>query len=114
MPFPSEKDQFVPGQSGNPGGYSRGRRIRNAIHRMLDEKGLERTIALTFYAMATGDRKPLNGRKPSLRWFREFLDRVDGPVGKSDADDKAEAATAGDEPPKRIIIPDVDDRLEPR
>jgi hypothetical protein len=84
------------------------------MHKLLDEKGLDRTIALTFYAMATGDKKPLNGRKPSLRWFREFLDRIDGPVGKTAADDRAGAATTETDVPKRIIIPDVDDRLESR
>ncbi len=83
-PRPENLTPWQPGQSGNPAGHSRGRRVAAAITRLIDEKGLEREIALTLIAMALGRRKMLKGRKPEYRWFRELLNRVDGPVGKDE------------------------------
>ena len=36
---------WQPGTSGNPAGYSQGRRISDAIENMIDELGLERTLS---------------------------------------------------------------------
>jgi hypothetical protein len=80
VPFPNPDTQFRPGASGNPGGFSGGRRIGNAINRLLDEKKLDAEIALTLVAKALGRKNLLNGREPEYPWFRELLDRVDGPA----------------------------------
>ncbi len=58
-PRPENLTPWQPGQSGNPAGHSRGRRIAAAITRLIDEKGLEREIALTLIGMALGRRKML-------------------------------------------------------
>ncbi len=91
-PRPENLTPWQPGQSGNPAGHSRGRRIAAAITRLIDEKGLEREIALTLIGMALGRRKMLRGRKPEYQWFRELLNRVDGPVGKDEDEGKIDWA----------------------
>ena len=42
--------------------------------------------------MALGRRKMLRGRKPEYQWFRELLNRVDGPVGKDEDEGKIDWA----------------------
>jgi hypothetical protein len=124
VPFPNPDTQFKPGQSGNPGGHSSGRRLASAIIRLLDEKGLDRDVALTLIAKALGrldilDSKIPDGkggfrvekRTPDFAWFKQLMDVVDGPLGyRSDA---PPTSVPTDEP-KRIEIPDADERLAPR
>jgi hypothetical protein len=74
--FPNIEQQFRPGQTGNPDGYSRRRRIADAFHRALNKPGLEDDIATTAIAMALGQKIP--NRTPDLLWFREVRDMVDG------------------------------------
>ncbi len=38
------RQPWQPGTSGNPAGYSQGRRISDAIENMIDEQGLERLV----------------------------------------------------------------------
>ena len=45
---------WQPGTSGNPAGYSQGRRLSDAIEELIDELGLERSFAATAIAMAPG------------------------------------------------------------
>src|SRR5208283_4611381 len=45
---------WPPGTSGNPAGYSRGRRIRDAIERLIEEMALDREFGATAIAMALG------------------------------------------------------------
>jgi hypothetical protein len=71
---------WQPGQSGNPGGYSSGRRITTALLKLIEEQGADNALALTWLAMAMGDHKTLDGRKPDFRFFKELLDRVEGKV----------------------------------
>ena len=71
---------WKPGQSGNPAGYSTGRRITDRLIRMLEERHLDDTVALILYGAATDDQAILKGRKPNFAFFKELLDRVDGPV----------------------------------
>ncbi len=75
------------GTSGNPAGYSRGRRITDAIEHMIDEQGLERSFAATAIAMALGHKHtlrqlvkdPVTGvgvwveHKPDLAWFKMIV-----------------------------------------
>ena len=46
------RQPWPPGTSGNPAGYSQGRRITDAIENMIDELDLERSFAATAIAMA--------------------------------------------------------------
>ncbi len=78
---------WQPGTSGNPAGYSQGRRISDAIENMIDELGLERVFAATAIAMALGHKHtlkqlvkdPVTGvdvwveHKPDLKWFKMIV-----------------------------------------
>jgi hypothetical protein len=68
---------WEPGQSGNPDGYSRGRRVADALHRALNKRGLLDDVATTVIAMALGQK--IANRTPHLEWFRELRDMIDGP-----------------------------------
>ena len=77
------------GTSGNPAGYSRGRRLSDAIENMIDEQGLERSFAATAIAMALGHKHtltqlvkdPVTGvdvwveHQPDLAWFKMIVPR---------------------------------------
>ena len=47
---------WPPGTSGNPAGYSRGRRISDAIERLIEEMALDREFGATAIAMALGKK----------------------------------------------------------
>ena len=59
------------GESGNPQGYSRNRRLTDAIKRKLSEPGREEQLADAWFEQA------LSGSYPHLR---EILDRTEGKV----------------------------------
>jgi hypothetical protein len=82
--FPNVEQQFRPGQTGNPNGYSRGRRITDALHRALNKRGLLDDIATTMIAMALGQK--IANRTPDLMWLREVRDMVDGSPRLRDRD----------------------------
>ncbi len=77
------------GTSGNPAGYSQGRRLSDAIENMIDELGLERSFAATAIAMALGHKHtlrqlvkdPVTGvdvwveHQPDLAWFKMIVPR---------------------------------------
>lgn len=71
---------WKPGVSGNPAGYSSGRRLTTALVKMIEDKGADNAIVVTWMAMALGDRTVLKGRTPDWRFFKELLDRIDGKV----------------------------------
>jgi hypothetical protein len=77
---PSQTSGLLPpweaGQSGNPEGYSRGRRVADALHRALNKRGLLDDVATTVIAMALGQK--IANRTPHLEWFRELRDMIDG------------------------------------
>ena len=78
---------WQPGTSGNPAGYSQGRRISDAIENMIDELDLERSFAATAIAMALGHKHTLKQlvkdpetgedvwveHKPDLAWFKMIV-----------------------------------------
>ncbi len=80
---------WQPGTSGNPAGYSQGRRISDAIENMIDELGLERSFAATAIAMALGHKHTLKQlvkdpetgvdvwveHQPDLAWFKMIVPR---------------------------------------
>ena len=83
------RQPWQPGTSGNPAGYSQGRRISDAIENMIDEMKLERSFAATAIAMALGHKHTLKQlvkdpetgedvwveQKPDLAWFKMIVPR---------------------------------------
>ena len=62
---------WKPGESGNPVGHSRARRLSDAINRKLSEPGREDDLINAWYEQA------LSG---SFQHLREILDRTEGKV----------------------------------
>jgi len=87
---------WQPGTSGNPAGYSRGRRISDAIERRMDELQLDGKFADVAIAMAIGDKQMLKHKatdpetgkeiwveyEPSIAWFKMVQERLEPPAGK--------------------------------
>ena len=85
---------WPPGTSGNPAGYSRGRRISDAIERLIEEMALDREFGATAIAMALGKKYMLKRKvkdpetgediwvehKPDIAWFNMILERKAGQV----------------------------------
>ena len=92
------RSPWQPGTSGNPAGYSQGRRISDAIENMIDEQGLS-AFAATAIAMALGKKHllkqkvtdPVTGRdvwveqKPDLAWFQMIVQRIEPVPQQMDA-----------------------------
>jgi len=75
VPFPNPKSQFKRGQSGNPAGYSRGRRATDTLLALIDEVGADKAIAKRWLkSILDGD----------FRYFKEYLERVEGPAAGTD------------------------------
>ena len=71
-PPPPEHTRWKPGQSGNPKGYSRGRRQIDDLIRLIEETdGAERAISKAWL------KQILSGSLPHLK---EYLDRRDGKI----------------------------------
>ena len=71
---------WTPGESGNPAGYSRGRRVSDALNTVLNDLGAHEKLARVWLAKAVGDKTALGDLDPDFRYFKELLDRVDGKV----------------------------------
>jgi len=90
---------WPPGTSGNPAGYSRGRRISDAIATQIEEMALDREFGATAIAMALGNKSMLKHKvkdpetgediwvehKPNIAWFKMILERIE-PVAKQTND----------------------------
>ena len=86
------------GTSGNPGGYSRGRRISDAIQEMIDEEGLQPEFARAAIAMSLGRTYMLRHKiidpttgvelwvedNPNLMWFKHVQSITEPPAGQRD------------------------------
>lgn len=71
-PPPPEHTRWKPGQSGNPQGYSRGRRQIDDLIQLIEEtKGAERAISRAWLKQILGG---------SLPHLKEYLERRDGKV----------------------------------
>ena len=89
---------WQPGTSGNPAGYSRGRRISDIIKTQIDELGLTQEFAASAIAVALGYKQilkknvqdPETGKdiwvelKPDLAWFKLILKIIEPPAQKPD------------------------------
>jgi hypothetical protein len=89
---------WQPGTSGNPAGYSRGRRISDVIKTEIDELGLTEEFAASAIATALGYKQilkknvqdPETGKdiwvelKPDLAWFKLILKIIEPPAQKPD------------------------------
>jgi hypothetical protein len=62
---------FKPGQTGNPKGYSKGRRLHGELWRLIEERNALEPLATVWLT------KALQGNFP---FFRELLKRIDGPT----------------------------------
>ena len=101
---------WPPGTSGNPAGYSRGRRISDAIERQIEEMALDREFGATAIAMALGKKYMLKHKvkdpetgddiwvehKPDIAWFKMILERIE-PVAKQTDDGSVLEALADDD-----------------
>ncbi len=90
---------WPPGTSGNPAGYSRGRRISDTFEGLIDELALQREFGTTAIAMALGKKHwlkqqvtdPETGediwveQKPDLAWFQMIVQRIEPPAQQVDA-----------------------------
>ena len=90
---------WQPGTSGNPAGYSQGRRISDAIEGLIDELGLQREFGTTAIAMALGKKHLLKQKvtdpetgedvwveqKPDLAWFKMIVQRIEPVAQQMDA-----------------------------
>lgn len=71
MPFPNKATQFKPGQTGNPKGYSRSRRITDALIKLIEDQDMCGQLAGVWLGLAaSGDPK----------FFGMLLERVEGKV----------------------------------
>lgn len=74
-PNPSPSTRFKPGQSGNPAGSSKNRRLTSALLRQIEERGLDdQFINAGLTAAMSGD----------FRFWSYIYDRIDGRMGDSD------------------------------
>ena len=101
---------WPPGTSGNPAGYSRGRRISDAIESQIDEMALDREFGAAAIAMALGRKDMLKHKvkdpetgedvwvehKPDIGWFKMILERIE-PVAKQTDDSSLLEALADDD-----------------
>lgn len=78
MANPENLKHWQSGQSGNPAGTTKKRRLAAAFHRFLDEKGLEGQLCLLIYAKAVGNKKALGDLDPDLAWMNLALDLLHG------------------------------------
>ena len=86
------------GTSGNPAGYSRGRRISDAIKTQIEEMGLDREFAATAIAKALGQEHVLKQKvqdpetgadiwvelKPNIAWFKMIMERIEPVAEQTD------------------------------
>ena len=96
---------WQPGTSGNPAGYSQGRRISDAMEGLIDELGLQREFATVAIAMALGQKHLLKQKvtdpetgqdvwveqQPDLAWFQMIEQRLEPAAQQRDADARLRA-----------------------
>jgi hypothetical protein len=81
---------WQPGQSGNPAGYSRGRRFTDGLLKLIDEKNADGAIASVWLQQIL---------KADRHFFRYMLERAEGPLnGREPAADKPPPAPTDADP----------------
>ena len=71
VPFPNKETQWKKGQSGNPKGHSEGRRQVDHLMRLIEDRNAGPAI-MQVWLRAILER--------DFRYFKEFIDRIDGKV----------------------------------
>lgn len=100
MPWQENLRPWKPGQSGNPSGYSKQRRVTDEILRMLDDgKGIDKALAQTMVKQAL---------KGNARFMSMLLNRVEGPVRK-----ELDVTSAGEQLQGAVIVLEPNGRDEP-
>ena len=99
------RSPWQPGTSGNPAGYSQGRRISDAMEGLIDELGLQREFGTAAIAMALGQKHLLKQKvtdpetgedvwveqKPDLAWFKTIEQLIEPAAQQRDADARLRA-----------------------
>ncbi len=99
------RQPWQPGTSGNPAGYSQGRRISDAMEGLIDELGLQREFGTAAIAMALGQKHLLKQKvtdpetgedvwveqKPDLAWFKTIEQLIEPAAQQRDADARLRA-----------------------
>jgi hypothetical protein len=75
------------GQSGNPAGYSAGRRLADKLNKALEAEGLSDAVIRVFLGAALGDKRLLRDNTPQFPFFKELLDRTMGKIRDVPDDD---------------------------
>lgn len=73
--FPSRKDQFKSGSSGNPKGPKKGRSIVAEMRKLLDAGNDDDNLAIELAEVIR-----VHAKKGDHRFMTTLLDRTDGPV----------------------------------
>jgi hypothetical protein len=90
---------WKPGESGNPGGYSKGRRTTATLLKRMEEFNLDEMFTDVWVEQI---------RSGNYQFFREMLDRTEGKLASSPETDTAESIdwseldNEGDTPPRSI------------
>ena len=69
---------WLPGQSGNPAGYSAGRRLMTRLEELIDSEGVDDKVLTALVGAAVGDDEMLKGRKPQAQFMAMLLERLAG------------------------------------
>ncbi len=81
-----EKTKWEKGQTGNPGGFSKGRRLSSQISDFLSQPENAELIKKVILGAFLGDKELIgtdkNGvqREPNLAWFEGVMNRIEGKV----------------------------------
>jgi hypothetical protein len=82
--MPTEDTQWKPGQSGNPAGRPKTKPFKDALKKLIEERGLDGAAEALYAKAMTGD-------VPALK---EIADRLDGKVPQAIVgDDEGDAIT---------------------
>jgi hypothetical protein len=71
VPYPSIETQWKPGQSGNPNGYSKGRRVTDELEKAIAKRNADPALAIVWLSRA------LEGEFP---FFKLLIERREGPL----------------------------------
>lgn len=82
--FPNKATQFKPGQSGNLKGRPKGTSLTDKLRKILEREGASGK-QISEALMEAGVKAALEG---DFRFWREIIDRIDGPVGSDKPDDE--------------------------
>jgi hypothetical protein len=62
--------------------------------KLLEAGKLDETVAAVWLGAAIGDERLLKGRKPNFAFFKELMDRIEGPVPAPKPEPEIDVETA--------------------